>query len=165
MKKWLLLFVVMCLLTGCSATQTFETVGDEALIGTAAPVKQMQLSLPEEAAVPTMESAAGSIYLCDGYMIAVQTLAGGDLGRTLKTLTGFTEDRLQMIRTEQAEMVRYDLSWSAAGEQGDQICRCVLLDDGAMHYAVTVMAPAENAGSLKDTWQDLMASVRLVSTD
>lgn len=165
MKKRLVsLFLVGVLLTGCGAAETFETV-DDLYVQPAAQPQFIHLELPEEAAVPTMESEKnGSIYLCDGYTLTVQTLAGGDMDMTLSQLTGFTSGDLTLMHTKQVATDRYECVWTAAGEPDDQVCRAVILDDGSYHYAVTVMAPAQTAGQLTATWQALLDSVA-VSTD
>lgn len=163
-RLWILLVLVM-LLCGCSAQQTFETVMDALDAGEIDPAKKIMLELPKDAAVTTMESADGGVlYMCDGYTLSVQTLAGGDLSRTLKQITGYTKEQLTMMQTKAGQAQKYSCVWTAAGEGGDQIGRAVILDDGSYHYCVTVMADAAASGDLIPTWQDLLASVSL-STD
>ena len=165
MGKKLAIMAFLCLLlTGCGAQETFETV-DDLYVQPAAQPKFLHLDMPEEAAVPTLEREdTGSIYLCDGYTMTVQVLPGGSLDSTLSQLTGFTSDRLTMMHTKQAEADRYECVWTAAGEGEDHVGRLVILDDGNYHYAVTVMAPAETAGELTQTWQKLLNSA-VISTD
>lgn len=127
---------------------------------------QLEITLPKEAAVPSMENEdAGRIYLCDGYTLTVQTLAGGDLDRTLRQITGFGRAQLTVMETRSEDITRYACVWSAAGEGGDQVGRAVILDDGSCHYAVTVMAEASIAGDLAENWQEILESVKLSSTD
>lgn len=161
MKKGLLLLLCALLLTGCGAQETFETISDE--LGVSMPaVCDVQLLLPEEAAVPSMESEDGSkLYLCDGYTVTVQTLDGGDLNRTFRELSGHSKDELTVIQTARDGIDRYECVWSAAGEGEDQICRALILDDGVYHYAVTVMANATQSGQLRQAWQEIMDSVSL----
>ena len=122
-------------------------------------------AVPEDATVCTMESGEGTMWLCDGFTLTVQTLAGGDLNRSLQQLTGFTEDQLTVMQTKQGDIKRREFVWSAAGEGGDQVGRAVILDDGNNHYAVSVMADAEKAGKLTQTWQKILDSVTLTDTD
>ena len=165
MKKWFVVVFAAALLTGCGAQQTFETVDDVFEAGNNAAVGTVKLSLPDEAAVPVMESGTGgSLYLCDGYDLTVQTMEGGDLNRTLLQMTGYPADALQCIKTKPDGVTRYDLAWTSAGENGDLVARGVVLDDGAYHYVVTVMADAQISGSLRETWETLLESVRIVST-
>ena len=165
MKKWIALLLTALLLCGCGAQPTFETVDDNDSLVVSATSREILLDLPKEAAKPTMESAFGDcLYLCDGYTLSVQTLSGGDLGRTISAITGYPEGQLHPVQTKTADAARYDLVWTAAGEGGDQIGRAVILDDGVSHYAVTVMADADKSGKLREVWQDLLGSVTL-STD
>ena len=165
MKKWFVILLAGVLLCGCGAQPTFETVEDSDLMVVSANNREILVDMPKEAAAATMESAlGGKLYLCDGYTLTVQTLTGGDLGRTLTEVTGFLQEELRPICTKSAGAVRYDLVWTAAGEGGDQIARAVILDDGVNHYAVSVMADADKGGRLLETWQELLGSVTL-STD
>ena len=165
MKKWFMYLMAAVILCGCGAQPTFETVDDDDSVVVSAPLRQIELTLPEEAAAPTAKTETGDrLYLCDGYTLEVLTLSGGDLDRTLRSVTGYGKAQLQTIRTKGADATRYDLAWTAAGETGDQVARAVILDDGKNHYAVCVMADAGKAGQLQKTWNDLMNSVHL-STD
>lgn len=162
MRNWFVLIVVALMLCGCGAQPVFETVNDDDSLMVSASVCPINLDLPKEAAKPVMQSAdGGSLYMCDGYTLMVQTFSGGDLDETVRQLTGYTMDQLQRVRTQQDELTRYDLVWSSAGEGGDQVGRAVLLDDGLNHYAVSVMADADSAGELQTTWKKLLGSVSL----
>ena len=166
MKKWFVVVFAVMLLTGCSTQQTFETVDDVFGGDNGATVGTVKLSMPEEAATPVMESETGGrLYLCDGYDLTVQTMEGGDLNRTLQQMTGYPADALQCMKTKPGGITRYDLAWTSAGEKGDLVARGVVLDDGNYHYVVTVMADAQVSGSLRGTWETLLESVGLVSTD
>ncbi len=164
MKKILLLLVLSVLLSGCSQP-TFETLGDIPLQQADAPAGKLSLSLPEEAAATVMESEqAGTLYLCDGYTVTVQTLPGGDLDKTLRQITGFSKDALTVMQTQDGENKRYESVWAAAGEEEDQVGRVCIIDDGNFHYAVAIMSDFTNAGDLAQTWQQILTSVSLDST-
>lgn len=166
MKRMLITAISLFVLAGCGAQETFETVDDVLVQPVIAPVQQVQVSLPDEAAVPTMDNGLGSkIYLCDGYTVSVQTFSGGNLDETLLQTTGFPREALTLMETGQGGVTRYDCAWSTMGEGGNQVCRCVVLDDGRTHYVVCVMAPESEAGAFRETWQNILSSVTLVSTD
>jgi len=155
------------LLSGCGAQETFEHVSD----ADTTPVMSQQSSrvsikLPDEAAVPAMENEhAGSIYLCDGYTVCVQTTAAGDLNRTFLDNTGFPKESLTVMETQQNGVKRYDCVWTSAGEGEEQVCRGVILDDGSFHYVVTVMTNASDAERFAQQANAILGSVSLVSTD
>ena len=162
MKKLIPIILCVLMLMGCSVQPTFETVDDLPADGTPAPAKQLQISLPKEAATPVMEGEAGvCLYDCGDYLLTTQTLSGGDLDATMRQLTGFTVSDLSHMKTKQQNLDRYDCVWTAIGESGEQVCRAVVLDDGSYHYAVTVMADAQKAGDLLPKWQSLLRSVQL----
>ena len=162
MKKRIIALSLCLLLTGCGAAQTFETVDD--LYAEPVVQRQVEVKLPKEAAQSAMSGTAGSIYLCDGYTITVQTFPSGTLDDAVRSVSGFTAQALAPIQTQQGDTDCYHCVWTAAGEGGDQVGRAVILDDGQCRYAVSVMAPAQTAGDLAETWQTVLSSVKL-STD
>ena len=166
MKKCLLVMALAFLLTGCSARETLETLGDGYDTPVMAPVGQLELKLPQEAVAAAMEDPdAGKLYLCDGYTLTVQTMESGDLNETLRQLTGYGKEQLTVMETKQEGHRRLETVWTAAGEGGDQIGRAVILDDGSYHYAVTVMTDAQTAGSLTAVWQSVLDSVTISHTE
>lgn len=159
MKKCCVLLICALLLTGCTAAQTFETIDDVYAEGEPAVMRQVSLEIPQAAEV--ISSDAGTIYLCQGYEVTVQTMAAGDLNATMRSLTGFDADELTMVETGMTEAARYECVWTAAAEGGDAVGRAVVLDDGCYHYCVTVMASENDAGALRQTWQTLLETVQL----
>ena len=156
--------IVLCvLLTGCSQPQTFETMSDVYYEPKAPAADTITFSVPQDAAVTVMENGeSGTIYLCDGYCIVTQTVAAGDLDATLRNVTGFPREKLQIIQREQGNTARYECAWAAAGEGGDQVGRAVILDDGDYHYVLSVMADASAAGELMQQWQVLFDTLSIV---
>ena len=162
MRKWWVIPVLGLLFTGCTAQETLETIADAYVQPAAAQVRQVNLQLPEEASVTVMQSDdTGTLYLCDGYAVTVQTLASGDLDRTLRETTGFSRDALTVIETQPGSWKRYDCVWSAAGEGEDQVGRAAVLDDGDYHYVLSVMASFTQAGDLAEVWQEIFDSFSL----
>lgn len=166
MKKLLVWIVFVLLLGGCADQSVFETLSDQPDAQVMAPMRQLQVTLPNEASAPTLQSEeTGKLYLCDGYTLSIQTMNAGDLDATLRMLTGFGKDQLTVMTTEKHGIKRHDCVWSAAGEGGDHVARAVILDDGNYHYAVTVMADFATAGDLTDTWKSILDTVGFSDTD
>ena len=161
MRKILLLLLTVFLLVGCGEQAVFETLGQiqhqpqqMALAAT------VQLSLPASAALQTVSAGTDRLYECDGYTLTVQTLEGGNLSRTVQTLSGFAPEKLTILETK-TNLQRYDWVWSAMGEDGALLCRAAVVDDGNYHYCVCLIAPAESAASLSGQWNALLASIAL----
>lgn len=166
MKKLCCVFLVMVMLSGCGTQSAFETIGDMLDMPVIAIKRDLQLQLPKEATAPVLQSEdGGKLYLCDGYTLTVQTLSAGDLDRTMREVTGFSREQLTVMETDQKDYHRYECVWSAAAEEGEQVARSVILDDGYYHYAVTVMADFATAGELSQPWKDLLGSVTLSDID
>lgn len=164
MKKCIVILLLSTLLAGCAAEPVFEQVED-VYAGTVPDPAELAVMLPEEASLLAGQTeAAGQLYFCDGYTLTTQILSGGDLDRSLRTLTGYGADSLTLLQTVRDGCACVTCAWTSAGEGGDQVGRLLLLDDGTYHYAVTVMAPAEQAGSLSETWDALLGSITLSYT-
>ena len=144
MKRWLGILMAGVLLTGCGSAPVMETVADEVVILDAPEPRAISVVLPGETAMPTMESDAGRIYMSRDYEICIQTLPGGDISATVETMSGFSEDALTVVATQQAQTQRYDFVWAAAGEGGDLLGRGVILDDGVYHYTLSVLRDPES---------------------
>ena len=166
MKKVLLLLVLTLCLSGCGEKESFETVSD-ALIEEVTPVcQQFVAKLPEEAAAPTFQDdSGGELYVCQDYTISKQILDGGDLEKTIQTLTGKSSEELQVIKTIHETYDRYDFVWTAAGEDGLQLGRACILDDGNYHYSLTALAEEAGSGELQEVFQDMFDSCALLDPE
>lgn len=159
LKKCWIIVVLALLLSGCSAVETFETLGNVQHQSPGNPeLRQVLLALPEEAAAPVAQSDGNTIYICDAYTIMLQTFASGDMTATVQALSGFAPSQVTMLESRCGDHARYDWVWTAAGEGGDVICRGAVLDDGSYHYSLCVMAQASEAGSLSEEWNGLFGS-------
>lgn len=158
MKKVWMLVVLTLLLTGCGAEITMETVADELVQAASAQPKQIQVELPEEAVLPVMETDNGKLYLCKDYDVQIQTLDGGDLAKTIRTVTGYDAEDLTVMQTAEGEFARSEFVWSAAGELGDQLCRAAIMDDGSYHYVLCAMIGADKAEEYREIWNGMFES-------
>ena len=157
MRKWMFL-LLMILLTGCGAQETFETVADELVLPAMAQPRFVCVDLPGETAMPVIENDHGRIYVCNDYEILLQTVESGDLEETVQMLSGLSEKDITILETGSEGVDRYEFVWASAGEGGDQMGKATILDDGNYHYVLSVMAAAEDAGELSETWEQLMES-------
>lgn len=158
-KLWIIAAVL--LLTGCAAPKDYETMADNYLVPQQI-AKQVSASVPSDDALLAMTDAGGgTLYLCDGYSVLIETLEAGDIDRTLKHISGFTRDQLQVIERQDDIFRRLECVWAAAGEGQDQVGRAVILDDGAYHYTLTFMADAQKTGELTQQWQQIVQSFNL----
>ncbi len=162
MKKLWLVLLVALLLTGCSGKQSMETITDSFDVPTVSVMKKLEVELPSQFSAPVMESqTAGKLYICDEYWVTVHTVAAGDLAQTVYSITGMKKDDLDILKTRQGEVKRYQWVWTSAGEEGVQVGRACVLDDGAYHYIVTAQASEAVAGDLQEQWQAIFASVSI----
>ena len=161
MKKFVvILCAALCLLTGCKGEQ-YETVTDVWSPTPLPEAKEIVLVLPNEVATPTMEQGNEALYLCSRYMLTTHITEGGDIKDTILQTTGFAMEQLSPMATQAGDYKRYDCVWVAAGEDGDQVCRAAILDDGYYHYILTASTESSGAGKLQETWQDIFDSFDL----
>ena len=163
MRKILLLLLTVFLLVGCGEQTVFETLGQiqhqpqqMALAAT------VQLSLPASAALQTVSAGTDRLYECDGYTLTVQTLEGGDLSRTVQTLSGFAPEKLTILETK-TDLQRYDWVWSAMGEDGALLCRAAVVDDGNYHYCLSALWDADSREKSQINWNQVFSSFGPVS--
>ena len=161
MKKWLICGLLAIFLTGCTSEPTMETISDTLEEPVMAKPREISVRLPGEASIPAIESDAGRVYTCGDYDLAIQILAGGDVGATVESLSGFPMEALTVLETEQDGAKRYDFVWASAADQGEQLGRAVILDDGSYHYTMTVLRDADTTESLQVVWSDVFGSFSL----
>ena len=149
------------LLCGCAPEQTFETVTDEMVLNASAQPREILLTLPEETLLPAMETEQGTLYLCDGYDVAVQTMESGDLDATVRQVSGFGKEELTIMQTKAGDYTCYEFVWTGTGDLGEEVCRAKILDDGNYHYVLTASASAKMAGELQEIWNGMFETFEL----
>lgn len=161
MKILCVVFGLLILLSGCAAQDTLETLGNVLSEQDMLTPAEVDFLIPQGEEVEVIRGETGSLYLCDGYEIAVEILASGNLSKTVETLSGFDRSSLTVMETGTSDLGRFECVWTSAGEAGDQVGRTVILDDGKFHYCLTLTTPAEESGGLQETWQEIISSFSL----
>ncbi len=162
MKKFIMFAGIFALLlTGCATSETFETIADDPVQPVFAIMREISVKLPDEAASPAVESGASRLYQCQDYDISVQILEGGDLSRTIQTLSGYDKDSLTVMQTERDGFDCYEFVWASVGETGDLVGRAMVLDDGSYHYCVALLGEADHAQDNQVFWDEMFDSVTL----
>lgn len=156
MKKLCAVVALACLLAGCAGEETLETIADEAVVSRGA-ARDIRVELPEETVLPVMQTDTGELYICRDFEVSVQTLPGGDLGATVKTLTGFSPEDVTVAELED----RWELVWTCAGETGTEVGRAVILADGGYHYCLSVLTAEENALQYREMFNGMFESFAL----
>lgn len=163
MKKCFCLLLMILLLTGCRAEETFETIADEIALPVMAQPGNISVQLPGETALPVFENDNGRVYVCNDYEIVIQTLDAGDLEKTMQTVSGHERENLTVMETFADGVSRYEFVWAAAGETGEQVGRGVILDDGNYHYCMSVLRDAETNEKSQVNWDQVFSSFCVAS--
>lgn len=156
----MLLILMAVLLCGCTAQETFETISDEPVQVVMAQPREISVRLPDNAVAPVLESEAEQVYMCEDYEIVIQTLSSGDLDATVRSICGYSRDRLTVMETQWDDVTRYEFVWAAAGEKGDRLGQAVILDDGNHHYCMSVLRDAQTVSQV--VWRDVFGSFTLI---
>ena len=159
MKRWGCICLLVILLSGCKAEETLETVSDEWIVPVMAKPREISVRMPEDLVLPVLEQEGRQLYMGPNYEIMLETMAAGDLQATIRNLSGYEQEQLTILETDQGEWNRYEFVWTAAGEQGHRLGRAVILDDGDYHYCMSVLRDAEESLVV---WQDVFQSFSLV---
>ena len=161
MKQLWIIGALCLLLAGCGGQETMETISDDLVTPVLAQPRKITLELPEDAVTPVLEGDSEQLYFTDEYQILVETVSGGDLDATVRSLSGCDRERLTLVETEQDGGARYDVVWAAAGEDGDLLGRAAILDDGSYHYCLSVLRPADTTRTTQISWRDVFGSFGL----
>lgn len=162
MKRMSLILGLLLLFSGCGSRETFETISDEILLPAMAEPAEIWVELPEDSAMPVMESEEGIIYICEDYDVSVQTMARGDLDGTCRKVSGFGVSDLTIIQTAEGEVDCYEFVWTAAGETGQKVGRATVLDDGNYHYVLSALIDADKLAEYQEIWNGIFQSFRLI---
>ena len=158
-KRWGCICLLMILLSGCKAEETLETVSDEWIVPVMAQPREVTVRMPEDLVLPVLEQEGRQLYMGPNYEIMLETMAAGDLQATIRNLSGYEQEQLTILETDQGEWNRYEFVWTAAGEQGHCLGRAVILDDGDYHYCMSVLRDTEESLIV---WQDVFQSFSLI---
>lgn len=161
LRKIAVIVLCMVLLCGCTAEETYETIADEWIVPVMAQPREIAVTLPDNAVAPVLHGEGAQLYLSEGYEILLETVAAGDLSATVRNISGFEKENLTILETMQDDAVRYDFVWVSAGEKGDRLGRCVILDDGNYHYCMSVLQDAEGNGKSQIVWDEVFTSFSL----
>ncbi len=160
MKKWLCVLLCALFLSGCSQPEAMETVNDIYAVPELPEAQEVFFWLPEGAALSVSEGT-GELYVCDDFTALVQVFSSGDLDATVRAVTGYGKDRLELLGWKTAQGQRWECAWASAGENGDQIARTLIVDDGNYHYTLTLQAEAEKGGELALDWNEIFQTFEL----
>ena len=162
MRKSLVLLAAVLLLTGCGASQTYETVNDSEVSVTLPPLREVSFQLAQEPLMPVMASDGAELYLCGDYDVMVMTVESGDLNSTVTQVSGFPMEELTILQTGSGETDKYEFVWTSASESGERIGRATILDDRNYHYVLSATVDASLIEEYQEIWNGIFESFHLV---
>ena len=163
MKKWMVGLVLLLCLTfcACSSVETFEIISDVIVVGQVSEPAKVSVRIPDDAALAVMSGNDGQSYEGDHYQIVIQTYAAGDLNKTLRYVTGYNSEQLNLMEVPSEGYNKYLGAWSSVSGEGELVGRCAVLDDGLYHYCLSVLVDANMSGEMRDEIDALFADYSL----
>lgn len=159
---WLLLSILVLGACGQGNSQPMETICPQEPPTSRTPKFRITMAVPAEAQeAPAFSQEYSTVYTGEHLTITTQILESENLDALLRDLTGRGEQDLTCITTWQGTMPRHDLTWTCAGEQGMQVCRSTVLDDGLHYYVVTAMVEEDHAQQYRQRIAQCLGTVGL----
>ena len=161
MKMICMILLVVLMLAGCGASEGYETITDELVLSTAAQPREVRFDLAQEPVLPVMESDGGQLYICGDFDVMMLTQESGDLNETVYQVSGFLPEELTLIQTGSGDIDKYEFVWTSATEEGQQIGRATIQDDGSYHYILSATVDAELIEEYQEIWNGIFESFEL----
>mgnify|MGYP004687672403 CR=1 FL=1 len=121
-------------------------------------------SVPEGAVLETF-AQSGMSRLCaspdDAYEITATVFPTAEPEYAIRTLTGFDEAQLQIVRTTRFSLPEYQFAWSAATDEGERLYRAAMLCDERCCYALCFSVPAGSGTKYDSIQESVFASFGL----
>ena len=92
----------------------------------------------------------------------LQTVASGDLSKTVEQTSGFSMEDLTVIQTGTGEIRKYEFVWTTNSEEGSRIGRATILDDGNYHYVLSATVPSDKIEEYQEIWNGIFESFKLL---
>ena len=162
MRKLVVMVLFGCLLCGCTGQEVMETVADELAVPVLTQLREVYVSLPENAVAPVLGNGSTQIYYSDDYEIILETVSSGNLDGTIRSLCGYDPEKLTILQTQRNGTDCYEFVWACAGETGERLGRAVILDDGHYHYCMSVLRDAQGEQKSQIVWDQVFTSFTLV---
>jgi len=161
MKVLCLILLTMLMLSGCGSAEVYETISDELVLSASVQPREIKFDLAQEPVLPAMESDGGTLYLCGDFDVTVQTIDAGDLQNTVYEVSGFLPEELTLLQTGSGDVDKYEFVWTCATDEGQQIGRATILDDGSYHYVLSATVAAEQMEEYQEIWNGIFESFEL----
>ena len=162
----MLALALTVLLCACAANvPVWETVDDELVCqDTARRPSSILYAVPDGAIVQTF-SASGAPQLCtapDGsYEITTAVYPSADPKAAIRAFTGFSDEKLSVVKTTRFSLPEYQFAWSAATDEGERLYRAAMLCDERYCYVLCFSVPAGSGTDYDSTEQAVFASFGL----
>ena len=79
----------------------------------------------------------------------------------MRSVSGCGREELTVLETAAGEYRRLDFVWTVNSDEGEQVCRAAILDDGSYHYVLSAMTDADTAREYGEMWNGMFESFTL----
>ena len=164
--RFVMFVVLLGMLAGCGGEPVYETIGDVwEQTEPAAKPGRMEVPLPEGAQMEVMEGLGDSYYRVGEWDLWTTVLSGGDVKRSIRTLSAMNTDSLTVLKRGRGALECFETTWSVASEEGQRVVRAGILDDGSYHYCLCISAPEEEAEDAGQVFTEILNAVQITDTE
>jgi len=164
--RFVLFVVLVGMLSGCGGEPVYETIGDvwEQTEPAARPGR-MEVPLPEGTQMEVMDGLGDSYYRVGSWDLWTNVLPGGDVKKSIQTLSAMNTDTLTVLKRSRGELECFETTWSVVSEEGQRVVRAGILNDGTYHYCLCISAPEEEAEDAGEVFAQILREVRITNTE
>lgn len=165
MKIFIVFQLLLTILTlnACSVKEDFsaECINDT-IECVSLPAFRIEADIPQDAILTlSHQNGCCSVFSHEDYEITQEIFPAASWDEAFLHITGRDADSLSPILAGNFPQEEYRCSWSVAGENGTELCRCTILTDGTFYYAVSIQSDAETDKNYAQSFSSLLASVSL----
>ena len=166
MKQQLLFLMIPLLVIsffGCSVNKNLPTecVSDSlGIIPT--PEMYIESDVPQGATLSlSRDDGRYSLFTHPDYEITQEIFAAESWDAAFRHVSGREQEELRPFFLGQYPQEKYRCTWTAAGEEGTDLCQSLIFYDGSFYYAISIQCGAEEACTYADAFSDLLSGAEL----
>ena len=164
MKKRLVLLCLLLILplSACAVKEEDALCVNDCYEIPPMPAFCLNAPLPEGTVMAAMTEDGQRIYYTnDGFSICKESVSASSADEAFQLLTGRTQEELQPVTVTRYPQEEYRYTFTAAGENGAEVCTGVLFFDGSHGYSLQITCPCDAEKTYREVFSDLLANATL----
>ena len=166
MKQRLLFLMISVLIIpffGCSVNKNLpaECVSDTLDI-TTNPAMYIESDVPQGATLSlSRDDGLYALFTHPDYEITQEIFTAESWDAAFRHVSGRDQEELRPFFMGEHPQEKYRCTWTVAGEEGTDLCQCLIIHDGSFYYSISIQCAAEAACTYADAFSDLLSGAEL----